>query len=62
MRRATRPAPSTPPAPRQLALALDSARLRGMSPPERARALAGLARLLSQAADLSSEERNHDER
>ena len=44
----SRPRPS--PAWHQLSLALDAAKLRGMSPTERGRALALLARLLLEAA------------
>jgi hypothetical protein len=56
------PAPSSTAAPRQLSLALDSAKLRGMTPPDRGAALALLARLLMEAAGVVATERDDDER
>ncbi len=53
------PAPA-PTSPRQLSMALDSVRLRGMSPSERAMAVARLANLLMEAAAPATEERDHD--
>ena len=59
----SRPTPSLPTtAPRQLSMALDSARLRGMSPDERRTVLARLASLLLQAAGVAAEERDDDRR
>jgi len=55
-----RPAPRT--VPRQLSMAFDSIRLRGMSPSEHAKVLALLASLLMQAAGVVVEERGNDER
>ncbi len=52
--------PSKP--PRQLSMALDSVRLRGMSPSERRTALARLATLLMEAAGVAAGERDNDER
>jgi hypothetical protein len=52
--------PST--APRQLSMALDSVKLRGLSPSERRTALARLASLLMEAAGVAVEERDDDER
>jgi transposase len=49
-------------APRQLRMALDSARLRGMSPSARRTALARLASLLLEAAGVAAAERDDDER
>ena len=43
-------------APRQLSIAFDSARLRGMSPSDRRAALARLASLLLEAANIAAEE------
>jgi hypothetical protein len=43
-------------------MALDSAKLRGMSPSERGTALARLTNLLLEAAGLTAEERDDDER
>jgi hypothetical protein len=43
-------------------MALDSVRLRGMSPSERSIALAQLASLLMEAAGLAAEGRDDDER
>ena len=54
-----RPKPSPPP-PRQLRMALDAVKLRGMSPSERGRALALLARLLLEAAGAMAGERDDD--
>jgi hypothetical protein len=48
--------------PRQLSIPFDSARLRGMTPSERRIALARLAGLLLEAADIAAEERNDDQR
>ena len=49
-------------APRQLSMAFDSARLRGMSPAERRVAIARLASLLLEAANIAAEERQDDQR
>ena len=49
-------------APRQLSIAFDSARLRGMTPSERRVALARLASLLLEAADIAIEEPDNDQR
>ena len=49
-------------APRQLSIAFDSARLRGMSPAERRVAIARLASLLLEAANIAAEERQDDQR
>ena len=49
-------------APRQLSLSLDSAKLRGMTPPDRGAAVALLARLLMEAAGVAATERDDDER
>ncbi len=58
--------PSTPvppsPTPRQLSMALESVRVRGMSPSERSIALARLASLLMEASGLAAEEGDDDER
>jgi hypothetical protein len=43
------------PAPRQLSMALDSVKLRGMSPLERSAALELLARLLMEAGGVAAE-------
>jgi len=43
-------------------MALDSVRLRGMSPSERRTALARLATLLMEAAGVAAGERDNDER
>ena len=56
------PAQSSAAAPRQLSLSLDSAKLRGMTPPDRGAALALLARLLMEAAGVVATERDDDER
>ena len=56
------PAPSSAAAPRQLSLSLDSAKLRGMTPPGRGAALALLARLLMEAAGVVATERDDDGR
>jgi hypothetical protein len=60
MRSLPTPLPSA--APRQLNIPFDSGRLRGMSPPERRIALARLASLLLEAADVAAGERDDDER
>ncbi len=52
--------PST--SPHQLSMALDSVKLRGLSPSERRTALARLASLLMEAAGIAVEERDDDER
>jgi hypothetical protein len=49
-------------APRQLSIPFDSARLHGMSPSERRTALARLASLLLEAANIAAEERDDDQR
>ena len=58
------PTPARPPAaaPRQLSLSLDSAKPRGLTPPDRAAARALLARLLLEAAGVVAAERDDDER
>jgi hypothetical protein len=56
------PAPSSAVAPRQLSLSLDSARLRGLTPPDRATAVALVARLLLEAAGVAAMERDDDGR
>ena len=57
------PPPAVPsPAPHQLSIAFDSAKLRGMSPTERQIALATLASLLLEAANVAAGERDDDER
>ena len=48
--------------PRQLSIPFDSTGLRGMTPSERRVALARLASLLLEAADISIEERDNDQR
>lgn len=48
--------------PRQLLIALDSARLRGMSPLDRRQAVARLAILLMEAVGAAETERDDDER
>ena len=58
----TPPSPARSPAPRQLSMPFESARLWGMSPAERRTALARLASLLLAAAGASAEERDDDER
>ena len=50
------------PAPRQLSIPFDSTGLRGMIPSERRVALARLASLLLEAADIAIEERDNDQR
>ena len=56
-------APSSAAAPRQLSLSLDSAKLRGLTPPDRGAALALLARLLLEAAaGVAATERDDDGR
>lgn len=54
----SRPKPSS--APHQLCLALGAVKLRGMSPAERGRALALLARLLLEAAGAAAREHDND--
>jgi hypothetical protein len=49
-------------APRQLSIAFDSARLRGMTLSERRIAVARLASLLLEAANIVAEERDDDQR
>ena len=49
------------PAPRQLSMALDSVKLRGMSPLERSAALELLARLLMKAAGVAPAETDDDQ-
>ena len=57
------PPPAVPsPAPHQLSIAFDSAKLRGMTPTERRIALARLASLLLEAANVAAGERDDDER
>ena len=56
-----RPAPPST-TPRQLSMALDSAKLRGMSAAERAAAVARLAGLLMEAAGLVAGKRDDDRR
>lgn len=51
--------PKPPLAPHQLSMALDHVKLRGLSPIERGRALALLARLLLEAAGAAAGE--HDD-
>lgn len=59
----SRPTASLPTtAPRQLSMALDSAKLRGMSPAERGTVLARLASLLLEAAGAAVEEHDDDGR
>ena len=48
--------------PRQLSIPFDSTGLRGMTPSERRVALARLASLLLEAADIAIEERDNDQR
>jgi len=50
------------PAPRQLGIPFDSARLRGMTASERRIALTRLASLLLEAADIAAEETDDDQR
>jgi len=57
------PPPAVPSRPRhQLSIAFDSAKLRGMTPTERRIALARLASLLLEAANVAAGERDDDER
>jgi hypothetical protein len=57
------PPPAVPsPAPHQLRIAFDSAKLRGMTPTARRIALARLASLLLEAANVAAGERDDDER
>jgi hypothetical protein len=59
----TLPTPALPSAaPRQLSIAFDSGRLRGMSPSERSTVLARLASLLLEAAGVAAGESDDDER
>jgi hypothetical protein len=50
------------PAPQQLSIAFDSARLRGMTPTERRIARSRLAKLLLEAANVAAGERDDDDR
>lgn len=54
--RRTRPSP-----PRQLLIALDSTRLRGMSPHDRRQAVTRLATLLAEAAGAAAEVERDDD-
>jgi hypothetical protein len=56
--------PTLPPpaAPRQLSIPFDPRELRGISAPDRRIALARLTRLLLEAAGVTAEERDDDER
>ena len=56
----TGPAPTT--APRQLSLALDCVKLRGISPPERTVIIVRLARILLEAAGVPTRERDDERR
>jgi hypothetical protein len=57
------PKPPTPsPPPRQLSMALDPARLRGMNPAERRTAVAMLATLLTEAAGSGTRGQDDDGR
>ena len=57
------PRPAPPPtSARQLSMALDSARLRGMGAVQRAAAVARLANLLMEAAGLAAGRRDDDRR
>ena len=47
--------------PRQLSMALDAVKLRGLSPTERGRAVALLARLLREAAGAGTAEERDDD-
>ena len=49
-------------APPQLSIPFDSARLRGMDPPERRTIVVRLASLLLEAAGVATAERDDDER
>ena len=49
-------------APRQLSITFGSIPVQGMSQSERKKAIACLARLLTQAADMATGERDDDER
>ena len=51
-----------PATPRQLSIPFDSTGLRGMTPSERQVALARLASLLLEAANIGAEERDDDQR
>jgi len=58
-----RPSPPKPsPVPRQLSMALDAVKLRGLSPTERGRAVALLARLLLEAAGAGTAGERDDDR
>jgi hypothetical protein len=61
MRNSSPPAVLSP-APRQLSIAFDSARLRGMISSERRIAVARLASLLLEATNIAAEERDDDQR
>ena len=54
------PTPGLPAGPRQLSMALDSLKLRGMSPGQRAAAVAALANLLREAARAAEEAHDDD--
>lgn len=61
----TLPTPASParsPAPRQLSIPFESARLRGISPSDRRTALTRLTRLLLEATGVATEERDDDGR
>jgi hypothetical protein len=55
------PVPS-PTSQRQLSMSLDSVKLRGMSPSERAATIAQFANLLMEAGGVAVVERDHDGR
>ena len=58
-----RPSPPKPSrVPRQLSMALDAVKLRGLSPTERGRAVALLARLLREAAGAGTAGERDDDR
>jgi hypothetical protein len=58
-----RPPPPKPSrVPRQLSMALDAAKLRGLSPTERGRAVTLLARLLLEAAGVGTAGERDDDR
>jgi hypothetical protein len=52
----------SPTSQRQLSMSLDSVKLRGMSPSERAATIAQLANLLMEAGGVAVVERDHDGR
>jgi hypothetical protein len=56
------PRPKPFPTPHQLSMALDTIKLRGMSPTERGRVLALLARLLLEAAGATKAGEQADDR